>query len=167
MYIFCFFSFHKYFTNITNIFQRIFVNTYPPSAHKIQNFMKSKIHSSFRHLQDFACNPYSFYALSDEECSFTASNEVTPQSSWYTSSSLDSESGGKFPSLRIGKTAGWTDWESHSECKLPCLAPAKGLELVKRRCSSGSDSGADSCTGLALSVKLCKPDKTTVFLIWI
>lgn len=70
-------------------------------------------------------------------------------------------SGSKFVrnSNQENEVYGWTNWEAHSDCKLSCLAPAKGLELVQRHCKSG-----DRCNGVALSVRLCKPTKTTVYI---
>ena len=110
-------------------------------------------------MQEFSCDVDAHFRLADEECSLHSKEKGMHSRPWHNNRldvtglrSLSSEN-----HHRTGK-AGWTDWESQSECKLACLAPSKGLELVKRSCHAGDNH----CSGLALSVRLCKPSSASV-----
>lgn len=81
--------------------------------------------------QDFYCNEDSTYHLHPDFCRI----------------------GGNAPrdenlSLQSLKYKGWTKWQPISKCSFSCLVPARGLQMMKRRCTASVCEGIDSTLGL-------------------
>ncbi|XP_043226943.1 A disintegrin and metalloproteinase with thrombospondin motifs adt-1-like [Amphibalanus amphitrite] len=57
------------------------------------------------------------------------------------------------PEMNVVQRDGWDDWRSYSRCRFSCTSPAKGLELVQRRCQQSP------CRGLDKTVRHCEPQR--------
>lgn len=81
--------------------------------------------------QHFSCNSDSTYYLHPDLCRSGANTHRDENLS-----------------LESSKLKGWTKWQPSSKCTFSCLVPARGLQMMTRRCTASVCEGIDSTLGL-------------------